>query len=81
MSLVVVLVEIKFEKYYKNLVISWLIIFIIIIIGSIVKNIDDFYGKFIFSWEFLKGVFLGIGIYVIVMIIFILLILIVSYFV
>ena len=79
LSLAVVLAEIKSEKHHKNSVISWSIIFTIIITGSTVKNIDDSYGKFIFSWEPSKGVFLGIGTYVIAMIISILLISIASY--
>ncbi|NES03901.1 MAG: pentapeptide repeat-containing protein [Okeania sp. SIO2F4] len=74
LSLAVVLAEIKLEKHQKNSVITWSIIFTIIITGSVVKNLDDRYGTFLFSSEPAKGVVLGISTYVIAISISILLI-------
>ncbi|NEP80532.1 MAG: pentapeptide repeat-containing protein, partial [Okeania sp. SIO3B3] len=79
LSLAVVLAEIKSEKHQKNSVIAWSRIFTIIITGSVVKNIDDRYGRFMFSSEPTKGVVLGIGTYLIAIILSILLISIASY--
>ncbi|GGA16390.1 pentapeptide repeat-containing protein [Okeania sp. KiyG1] len=79
LSLAVVLAEIKSEKHQKNSVIAWSRIFTIIITGSVVKNLDDRYGTFIFSSEAAKGVVLGIGTYVIAIILSILLISIAGY--
>ena len=79
LSLAVVLTEIKAEKNQKNSVITWSIIFTIIITGNVVKNVDDRYGTFIFSSEPAKGVILGIATYIISIIVSILLISIASY--
>ncbi len=79
LSLAVVLAEIKLEKHHKNSVIFWSIIFTIIITGSVVRNMDDRYGTFLFSSEPTKGVVLGIGTYLIAIILSILLISIASY--
>ncbi|NEO58599.1 MAG: DUF4351 domain-containing protein [Okeania sp. SIO3B5] len=83
LNLAVVLAEIKSEKHQKNSVITWSIIFTIIIAlglfeNNVLKKIDYHYGT-IFISEPEKRVILAIAIYVIAIILSILLISIASY--